>query len=116
LTAAYYLATSINFNTEGHNKQSIKIEPDKFNLLSQLDSKSDEYKTLKQIEKIKQGLDKLPDDYPLDGPAGKGNKANGWSSKKAIIETKRQFVSKVQKLIKTRSWGERLIELSKQKE
>ncbi|MDI9312946.1 MAG: hypothetical protein QM535_22235 [Limnohabitans sp.] len=110
LTAAYYLAASINFSSEGHNKQPIKIKPDELLLLQKFDSKSDEFKSLKQIEKIKQGLDKLPDDYPFDGYKG-----IGWSSKTAIIETKRQFVSKIQEVIQTRSYGQKLIQLSEQK-
>lgn len=110
LTAAYYLATSINYNSEGHNKQPINIKSDELLSSKLFDSKSDEFKSLKQIEKIKQGLDKLPDDYPLDG-----HKGIGWSSKTAIIETKRQFVSKIQKVIQTRSYGQKLIQLGKQK-
>ncbi|MGB8193718.1 MAG: hypothetical protein WCF67_17430 [Chitinophagaceae bacterium] len=115
LAGAYIIATSINFSSEGYNKLSAKIELNKLSLLPKLESNSDEFKALKQLEKIKKGLDKLPDDYSLDGPTDNENKANGWSSKKAIVQAKRQFVSKVQKLIKTRSWGVDLIEISNQK-
>lgn len=123
LTAAYYIATSINFYDVGYNKKSVDLKECKFILLEKnsLDSDSEDLKLLKQAQKIKMGLDKLPipnnkhkERYLLEGPKDKVGISNGWSSKKAIVETKRRFVSSVQDLIKTRYWGEKLKELSNQ--
>ncbi len=124
LAAAYHIAASINFSFEGYNKKPVKLEPTKFRLLKQpelLDPNSDEFKLLTQARKIKVALDKLPIlknhnelRYVLDGPKDKEGKSHGWSSKKAIVETKRRFVSAIQELIRTRYWGEKLKELSKQ--
>lgn len=114
LTAAYHVATSINYSCEGYNKAS-KIEPNMFTKSIDIDKKSDQYRGLQQLEKIKKGLEKLPDKWSLNVPSDNLHNVNGWSSKRAIVETKRQFVSKVQKLIKTRSFSEKLIELGHQK-
>ncbi|MCU0431697.1 MAG: hypothetical protein MUF42_17180 [Cytophagaceae bacterium] len=115
LAAAFHLATSINFTNEGYNKASVKIEIEKFEKIHKLSNECEEYQSLKQIEKIKKGLDKLPDGYSIDGSFGDNDIGNGWSSKKAIVECKRQFVSKVQKLIKARNFSQKLIELSDKK-
>jgi hypothetical protein len=101
LAAAYYIAISINFQKMAFNRVPIMLSDE--NIQNEI-----------QGLKIKKGLDKLPDGYCLAGPSTINKTVKGWSSKQAIVETKRQFVSKVQSLIKTRDWREKIIELSKQ--
>lgn len=115
VTAAYHLAISINYSTSGYNKKSFISaknleEIDKY-LDEMTDKESQDFKLLMQEKKIKQGIMYLPEKKSLEGAVIHGRKS-GWSSKSAIVETKRQFVSIIQETVRSRYWGERLVKVS----
>lgn len=114
-TAVYHLAISINYSTSGYNKKSFISaktleELDKY-LDEMTDKESQGFQLLMQEKKIKKRLMYLPEKRSLEGAVIHG-KIGGWSSKSAIVETKRQFVSIIQETVRSRYWGERLVKVS----
>jgi hypothetical protein len=94
LTAAYYIAASINYKTSGNNRLKTSLEDEAI-------------VNNEQLIKLKSALCKLPENFIL-----KGFQDKGWSCKAAIVETKRQFVSECQVLIDPKLWNSNIEKLS----
>jgi hypothetical protein len=92
LTAAFWIAASIDFQQQRNNKEPIVLS-----LPIPEDSTQQKLLWL--------GLMKLPNRSQIK-PGGPNlpDKKPGWSSKRGLIESKRQFVSDVQVLIDPRRW------------
>ncbi|GJM64658.1 hypothetical protein [Persicobacter diffluens] len=99
LISTYYLAVALDFNRQRYNKQSFNL-----NRVSELDftNKSitgKRHPNLIQGIKILKALNSLPEQISYDG-----FKNRGWSVKKGVVESKRQFTSIIQQMVNTRAW------------
>ncbi|MDC7997978.1 hypothetical protein [Gilvibacter sediminis] len=99
IISTYYLAIALDFKKGRYNKQS-------FNLIriSELDftNKSIGWKrhpNIIQGIKILKALNDLPHQYSYEG-----FEKRGWSVKKGIVESKRQFTSIIQQMVNTQAW------------
>ena len=93
LKAAFYAGASINFVVQGFNLVPAELTGEIEDI---------------QAKRIKKSLDELPRGIALGGPTIARRKEKGWSSKQAIVEAKRQFVSEVFDIIEPETWIENI--------
>jgi hypothetical protein len=92
LTAAFKIASAIDFKQWRNNVDPVLIS-------LPIDEKS------YQLNKLWEGLGKLPKKVKPEGPRDDGkDETKGWSCKTGLVEAKRQFVTEVQSLIDPRLW------------
>lgn len=89
LVGAYYNTVAVDFKTSAHDL-----------IPASLTAKS----LLIQVKDIKKALEYLPAIPNFNGPMVNGKVVFGWSCKRAIVETKRQFLSEMLEVIDAKNW------------